>query len=491
MDIVHSVVGDETMATQDGANDYRATLQVALDRALNHFDTLNTQSVGATANRAMLRERIARPLPQSGMDPANVVDELAVDVAGGLNINSGGRFFGWVIGGSVPAAVGADWLAGAWDQNAALYACSPACSVVEEVCGVWLKELLGLPAGAGFAFVTGCQLAHITCLHVARHALLQRRGWDIGRSGMSGCPRIRILSAESRHGSIERAANVLGLGTDCIIDLRTNDANQLPPSALEKELIARPDDPTIVILQAGDINTGAFDSFGELIPIARRFNAWVHVDGAFGLWANVSDTYRHFLKGAASADSWATDAHKWLNVPYDSGLAFVADASAHRVALSHRASYLTHDSDAYDAIDWNLEWSRRCRGMAVYAAIRQLGASGIAALVDRTCRHAKQLVSRMSELPGVELMCMPQLNQGLVRFLDPRPNASTADHDRLTNRVIDSIAESGEAFFTGTTWKGVRCMRISVCGWRTSDRDVDRAVRAVEESLRSCLRESH
>ena len=467
-------------------HDYQAALQKSLAHALDHFRTLDDRSVSATASRQTLYERIGKPLPVHGTDPGVVVDELAAAVAGGLNLSSGGRFFGWVVGGSVPAAVGADWLTSAWDQNASLFSCAPACSVVEEVCGGWLKEMLGLPSGASFAFVTGCQMAHATCLAAARHALLHKSGWDVERDGLSGGPQIRIVAAESRHGSIERAARLLGLGSNCIVDLPTDEHNQLPTKALERELMSRSDAPTIVVLQAGDINTGAFDSFAELIPIARRLGAWVHVDGAFGLWANVSPAFRHLLRGVELADSWATDGHKWLNVPYDSGIAFVADANAHRAAMSHRAAYLTHDSDAYDAIDWTPEWSRRCRGMAVYAAIRQLGVSGIAALVERTCGFANDLVTRIGELPGAEVACPPHLNQGLVRFLSSEANASMEDHDRFTDSVIERIVRSGEAFFTGTVWRGRRYMRVSVCNWMTSATDVDRAVRAAREALDEC-----
>ena len=463
---------------------YRPVLQRTLEHALTHLENLQRAPVGASATLAELRARLHRPLGDEGVEPGQVIDDLVADSAGGVLGSAGGRFFGWVIGGSVPAALAADWLTSAWDQNAALYACGPAEAVMEEVCGDWLKDLLGLPASASFAFVTGCQMAHVTCLAAARNALLARRGWDVERDGLMGAPRIRILSSGQRHGSIERAIRVLGLGTACVRDLPVDEQGCLQPDDLTQALGAEPATPTIVLLQAGDLNIGAYDPFATLIPIAHAAGAWVHVDGAFGLWAAASPARRHVLRGLEHADSWASDGHKWLNVPYDSGYAFVADVRAHRASLSHRASYLVHADEARDQIDWNPEWSRRGRAVATYAAIRQLGRCGIAELIDRTCAHAHAIVTRIGRLPGAAMMWEPQLNQGLVRFLDQRANATEADHDRRTDATIAAIVASGEAFFGGTTWRGKRCMRVSVCNWQTSEDDVDRAVAAARDALR-------
>jgi glutamate/tyrosine decarboxylase-like PLP-dependent enzyme len=253
---------------------------------------------------------------------------------------------------------------------------------------------------------------------------------------------------------------------------------------LEDELSKDGEAPTIVLLQAGDVNVGAFDDFEKLIPIAKRYGAWVHVDGAFGLWAAASAKYRHHVKGIAAADSWATDGHKWLNVPFDSGFAFVADAEAHRASLAQRASYMTQTTEARDEMNFNPEWSRRARGFPTYAALRQLGREGVAALVERCCEHARGLVLGIGELPNAEVVWEPGINQGLVRFLDPRPGASEEDHDRRTDQVIAAIVASGEAFFGGTTWRGRRCMRVSVSNWQTSDADVDRVIAAVAKVLR-------
>jgi len=426
---------------------------------------------------------LSKPLSNQSVPPDQVIADLVRDVEGGLLGSAGGRFFGWVIGGSLPAALAADWLTGAWDQNAALYACGPAAAVVEEVAGRWLKEILGLPGHASFSFVSGCQMAHATCLAAARHALLVERGWDVERQGLYGAPPIRILASEQRHGSIERSVRLLGLGLDQLVYLPSDSYDRLEHAALERALEDASSSLTILLLQAGDINIGAFDEFENLIPIAKRHGAWVHVDGAFGLWAAASPQHRHLVKGVAAADSWATDGHKWLNVPFDCGYAFIAHPAAHRAAMSQRAAYLTHDEVARDEIDWNPEWSRRARGFPTYAALRQLGRDGIAAMIARCCRHAHTLVMRIGNLPGAEMIWEPVINQGLVRFLDPSPCATEKDHDQRTDEIIAAIVSSGEAFFGGTTWRGRRAMRVSVCNWQTSDRDVKRAVRSVASVL--------
>ena len=460
----------------------KETLETAQYHALSFLKNLE-RCAAATVDLGTLRKRLSKPLSNAGIPPEQVITELVRDVEGGLLGSAGGRFFGWVIGGSLPAALAADWLTAAWDQNAALYACGPAAAVVEEVAAGWLKELLGLPAPASFAFTSGCQMAHATCLAAARHALFKERGWDVEQQGLYGAPPVRLLSSVQRHGSIERAVRLLGLGLEQLIHLPSDSQDRLDPTALERTLEAAPSSPTILLLQAGDINIGAFDEFESLIPLAKRHGAWVHVDGAFGLWAAASPRYRHLLKGVAAADSWATDGHKWLNVPFDCGYAFVAHPEAHRASMSHRAAYLTHDEAARDEIDWNPEWSRRARGFPTYAALRQLGRDGIAALVERCCRHARTLVTKIGNLPGAEIIWEPVINQGLVRFLDPSPGATEADHDRRTDEVIARIAARGEAFFGGTTWRGRRAMRVSVCNWQTSDETVVRAVSSVANLL--------
>ena len=459
----------------------------ALDTAFRHARAylagLDSRPVAAQIDLDTLRRQLAKPLEDEGLDPAVVLDELVRDAEPGLLGSAGGRFFGWVVGGALPVALGAEWLTAAWDQNAALHACSPAAAIAEEVAGAWLKQLLRLPETSSFAFVTGCQMAHVTCLAAARHALLGQRGWDVEARGLAGAPALRLLASNQGHGSIERAAALLGLGRDNIEGLATDQAGRIETAALEQALAAAPDRPTILVLQAGDITTGAFDRFAELIPLARRHGAWTHVDGAFGLWAAASPRHRALLDSVEQAQSWATDGHKWLNLPFDCGYAFVADPAAHCAALSHRASYLTHAETARDQLDWNPDWSRRARGFSTYAALRQLGRDGVAALVERCCRHAAALAEGLAALPGAELVSAPIINQAVLRFRDPRPDAGDAAHDRWTDGVIEAINRTGEAFFTGGAWQGSRIMRVSVCNWRTSDADVARAIAACRTVL--------
>ena len=461
----------------------RATLQRAAELAAEYLTALPGAHVNATASLEELRGRFARALPDQGAEPLAVVEELARGVEGGLIGNAGGRFYGWVIGAGLPSALAADWLTATWDQNAGLYATGPAAAVVEEVAGAWLKELLGLPASASFALVTGCQMAHVTCLAAARHAVLSRAGWDVNRDGLSGSPRIRVLTSSEVHGTTTRALKLLGIGTANIVSMASDASSHLTPDALRDALATDADRPTIVVLQAGDVNCGAFDPFPELIEMAHIAGAWVHVDGAMGLWCNAVPEMRHLLAGAEAADSWATDGHKWLNVPYDSGYAFVAHPEHHRAAMEHRASYLVHATEVRDQLDWTPEHSRRARGFATWAALRELGRTGVAELIARNSRQAHEIVTRIGALRGAEMVSEPIINQGLVRFMDPRAGATDADHDRRTDAIIAAINATGEAFFTGTTWRGMRCMRVSVSSWRTTASDVDRAVQAAERAL--------
>ncbi len=325
---------------------FEPPLSAALKHALHHLGSADTSSVAATVSLSTLRRRLDLPLNDNGLDAARVVDDLVSGVEGGILGSAGGRFFGWVIGGSLPAALAADWLTSAWDQNAGLYACGPAAAVVEETAGRWLKEVLHLPTTASFALVTGCQMAHVTCLAAARHSLLAQRGWDVEQEGLAGSPAIRILTSSEKHGSTVRAVRLLGLGEKHVVDLPVDQEGGLLASALREALESDPTAPTIVVLQAGDLNIGAYDDFATLIPIAHRHHAWVHIDGAFGLWAAASPNLRHRLAGADQCRTSTTDGHKWLNVPYDCGYAFVADPAAHRAAMSTRAVYLTHAEDA-------------------------------------------------------------------------------------------------------------------------------------------------
>ncbi|HZQ44699.1 MAG TPA: aminotransferase class V-fold PLP-dependent enzyme [Acidobacteriaceae bacterium] len=462
---------------------FERALGSALRHAVAHVDGLRERGVDATASLEDLRQRIDVPLGEHAIDAEQVINELVAACDGGIVGSAGPRFFGFVIGGSLPAALAADWLTSAWDQNAGLYVIGPAASLVEEVAANWLKSLFGLPSKASFAFVTGCQMAHVTCLAAARHRVLQRAGWDVERDGLTAAPEIRILTSTEQHATVPRATRLLGLGTACVDTLPCDAEGCLRVDALESALKDRAARPTIVVLQAGDLNRGAFDDFRALIPLAHSHDAWVHVDGAMGLWCAASSKHRGLLAGANDADSWSTDGHKWLNVPYDCGYAFIRDAEAHHASQSVHSSYLVQGAGARDEVDWTPEFSRRARGFATYAALRQLGRDGVAELVDRCCAIARELIERIGALPGAAALCEPLINQGMVRFFDPRPNASDADHDRITDAVIIGVRATGEAFFTPTTWHGVRAMRISVSNWQTTAEDVEPVVACVARVL--------
>ena len=461
-----------------------AVLMRAAEHALAWLDGMGDRPVATTASLEQMRVRLARPLANEGVPPTQVIDELVADTADGILGSQSGRFFSWVIGGSFSSAMAADWLTTVWDQNAGIHACAPAASVVEEVVANWLKELFRLPADCSVGFVTGTQMAHVTCLAAARNALLRDRGWNVERRGLAGSQPIRILVNAERHISVDRAVRLLGLGADSLVALPVNDAGQVTTAALVHKL-KETFDPTIVVLQAGELNRATFDNFADLAPVARAAGAWTHVDGAFGLWARTSLHHSHLVDGMELCDSWTTDAHKYLNVPYDSGIAFVRDAVAHRAAMTVSTSYLPLGGSARDQLDWNPEFSRRARGFAIYAALRELGRSGVADIVERTCRHAQALISGIGALPGAQVVTKSQLNQGLIRFRLLKSDATEADHDHRTNEVIAAINGSGVAFFGGVTVKGHRCMRISVCNWRTNDSDVVMTIEAVRAALTS------
>lgn len=460
-----------------------STLDLAVNAAKSWLEEINERPVGAIDDLETLRAKLISHLSDEGSSPEEVVNDLVEATKGGLLGSAGGRFFAWVIGGSLPSALAADWLTSTWDQNAALYACGPAASVVEEIAGEWIKELLHLPRQSSFAFTTGCQLAHFTCLAAARAAQLKKVGWNINEDGLFGAPIIRVLTSEHRHASIDRAVRYLGLGNKSLVSIETDSDGRIRPENLKRALSAS-SAPTILVLNAADLNIAAFDPFEELIPIAKEAGAWVHIDGAFGLFARASKQKFHLTAGLELADSWATDGHKWLNVPFDCGIAIVKDRDAHREAMTISASYIAPENQARDQIDWNPEWSRRARGIPVYAALRELGKDGVADLVDRTSRYCHAIVTEIDKIPGAKMMWEPQLNQGLLRFLDLRPGATEADHDRRTDAVIAEVNASGEAFFSGTTWNGLKAMRVSVVNWRTNDEDVKRTIRAVENVVR-------
>jgi glutamate/tyrosine decarboxylase-like PLP-dependent enzyme len=371
--------------------------------------------------------------------------------------------------------VAADWLTSVWDQNAGLYVCGPSAAVAEEVAGAWTAELLGLPDGVSFGFVTGCQMAHVTALAAARHAVFARVGWDVNERGLIGAPAVRVVVGAERHATIDRPLRFLGFGTGCVVAVATDAQGRMVPDRL-RETLAGAAGPTIVCAQAGNVNTGSFDPFEEIADIAQDAGAWLHVDGAFGLWAAASPALRQLVAGAERADSWATDAHKWLNVPYDSGLAFCAHPEAQQAAMSVRANYLIHADDGgpRDELDWNPEFSRRARGFSVYAAIRSLGRSGVAELIERCCTHARRFGEVLAAAPNIEVLNDVVLNQVLVRFLD-----EAGDHDARTRAVIETVQDDGTCWLSGTTWHGMGAMRLSVSNWATTSEDVERSLEAI------------
>ncbi|MDQ3016875.1 MAG: pyridoxal-dependent decarboxylase [Bacteroidota bacterium] len=461
---------------------YNAALSQAHQLANEFLDGLDNGAAGVTKSYDQLLSAWHLQLPEHGMAADEVIAEMAKAAMPGLMRNQSGRFFSWVIGGTHPSALGADWLTSAWNQNSGMFTVAPAASIAEEIAGKWLKQILHLPDDSSFAFVTGCQMAHFTCLSAARNHIFHTAGWDIETQGFFGAPAIKVICSDQKHVTVNRALRMLGFGTNIMTQVKSDDSGRIDVADFELAMMKDADLPTLVLLQAGDLNTGAYDDFEKIIPIARKYNSWVHVDGAFGLWAAASSKYKHLTKGVALADSWATDGHKWLNVPYDCGYAFTAHPDAHRRAMSQPASYLTHKSQSRDQMDWNPEFSRRGRGFATYAVIRELGTKGIEELINRTCEHAHTIVTEAGKFKNVEVVAIPIINQGLLRFLDPN-GVEEADHDSYTEEIIHKINLTGEAFFQPTTYKGKRCMRVSVSGWRTNEEDVERTVRAIGEAL--------
>jgi glutamate/tyrosine decarboxylase-like PLP-dependent enzyme len=404
-----------------------------------------------------------------------VVVDLARAADPGLVASAGPRYFGFVIGGSLPAALAADWLVSAWDQDAGLYVLGPAAAVVEEVAAEWLRELFGLPRTASVGFVTGCQMANFTGLLAGRHAVLARVGWDVEDRGLTGAPAVHVVVGAQAHVTIFAALRMLGLGSGTVRRVAADDQGRMRPDAL-RDTLRSCDGPTIVCAQAGEVNTGAFDPLAEIGEVCRAHGAWLHVDGAFGLWAAADPARRHLLRGVELAHSWATDAHKWLNVPYDSGIAIVSDPAAHTAALTKRADYIVRlGGDTRDPSDYVPESSRRARGFAIYAALKSLGRRGVADLVERSCSLAARMAGRLRASGVADVLNSVELNQVLVRFRAP----AGRDGDAHTRAVIERVQQDGTCWLGGTTWHGRAAMRISVSGWCTTDADADRSVDAI------------
>lgn len=438
----------------------RNLLQTTATRAIDYLEGLDTRSVAPTAEAIARLDRFDEPLPDHLTDPETVLqllDEIGSPATIGM---AGARFFGFVIGGSLPAALAANWLASAWDQNSALYRVTPGTARLEQIALGWLLDVLHLPATAGGAFVSGATAANFTALAAARHTVLSRAGWDVEGQGLFGAPPITVVIGAEAHPTLFKALGLLGLGRQRVIKIPVDHQGRMRPEALPPLA-----GPTIICAQAGNINTGAFDPIREVSAYARQIGAWLHVDGAFGLWALATPSLAHLTRGLERADSWATDAHKWLNVPYDSGLAFVREAEALRAAMAVAADYLPTVTAQRNPSDYTPELSRRGRGVEVWAALRSLGRSGLADLIERNCCYAQRFAEGF-DAAGYEVLNDVVLNQVLVSFGD----AAT------TNRVIADIQADGTCWAGGTVWQGQTAMRISVSSWATTGADVERSL---------------
>jgi glutamate/tyrosine decarboxylase-like PLP-dependent enzyme len=452
-------------------SEIRELLRLTAELAADYVESLDERPVFPEVTPDRLREALGGPLPDGPSDPETVVNELVESAEPGVVALGSGRYFGFVIGGSLPAALAADWLTSAWDQNAGLYVGGPSASVVEQVTREWLVDLLGLPADASIGYVTGTQMAHVTGLAAARWHVLDAVGWDVGAGGLAGAPPVRVLVGEKRHVTVDRALRLLGLGAPQVI--AADDQGRLVPDGLRDALGG--EGPAIVCAQAGEVNTGAFDPLPEIAGACEAAGAWLHVDGAFGIWAAVSPRLRHLVEGLERADSWTTDAHKWLNVPYDSGIVVCRHPESHRAAMTTTASYLIQDEGerrVRDQVDWVPEFSRRARGFAVYAALRSLGRRGLTDPVERCCDAASRFAAAITELDGVELLNEVVLNQVLFRF----------DSDERTDEVLRRVQESGRVWMSGTTWDGRKAIRVSVSNWQTGNEEIDLAVDAFSQA---------
>jgi len=434
----------------------------AAERGARYLRRIRQRSVAPGEAAVSGLQRFAEPLPAGPCEAAEVLKLLDEAGSPGTVANAGGRFFGFVNGGSVPAALAANVLAAAWDQNAALRVMSPVAAVLEDVAMGWIRELLGLPGDAAGALVTGATMANLTCLVAARHALLARSGWDAEAQGLFGAPAFQVIVGEEVHASLRKALAMAGLGRDRVTSVPTDAQGRMRSDVFPK-LSA----PALICMQAGNVNTGAFDPAQEICAAARESGSWVHVDGAFGLWAACAPERAHLMHGYGEADSWATDAHKWLNVPYDCGLAFVRDGTALYQALNLQAAYLTPGA-LRDPMQWTPESSRRARGVEVWAALKSLGRSGLAEMVERTCKHAERFAEGL-RAAGHAVLNEVVINQVLVRFGD----------DETTQAVIEAVQRDGTCWCGGTVWHGQRAMRISVSSWVTDEEDVEWSLDAI------------
>jgi glutamate/tyrosine decarboxylase-like PLP-dependent enzyme len=459
---------------------YAGLLRKACDIAIEFFDGLNARPVGRAVDPMSMVTILGGQLPLDGAEPLQVVERLSQTADRGLMATAGPRYFGFVIGGSIPAALAADWLTSAWDQNAFSFVTAPAAAAVEEVVREWLVDLFGLHPETSLGLTTGATMANLTAIAAARHALLRRQNWSVEDDGLSGAPPIAVVASEESHVSIFAALQMLGLGRRRAIKVPTDDQGRMNPQRLAP-ILADLNVPAVVCAQAGNVNTGAFDPIREIADCVHQHSGWLHLDGAFGIWAAASPKYLALLDGLQLADSITVDSHKWLNVPYDSGLVFVKDSRAHHAAMTLEAPYYASSPGAArDNHNWVAESSRRARGFVVYAALRSLGRRGLAELVEHNCNLAKRMADRLGGTPGVKVLNDVVLNQVLVSFTPP----SSEDADSWTSEVIRRVQEDGTCWLGGTTWHGMRAMRISISNWSTTEADIDISAEAILKAHR-------
>jgi glutamate/tyrosine decarboxylase-like PLP-dependent enzyme len=441
----------------------RSLLEDAARRACAYLEGLEHRAVAPASSAVEALRRLDEALPERGGAPADTLALLDEVVSPATMAMAGPRFFGFVIGGALPATLAANWLASAWDQNATLYNGTPGVAYLEQVALRWLLELFDLPPSCGAGFVTGATVANFTALAAARHVVLEKAGWNVEADGLFGAPPVTVITGEEAHPTLLKSLGMLGLGRSRIVRVPVDGQGRMRADALP-----RIGGPTIVCLQAGNVNTGAFDPFEPLIASAHAQGAWVHVDGAFGLWAKAAPRLRHLARGLEQADSWATDGHKWLNVPYDSGIALVRDAQALRAAMAITAEYLPTQTPQRNPADYTPELSRRARGVEIWVALRSLGRSGLAELFERNCAQARRFAAGLAA-GGCEILNEVVLNQVLVSF---------GDADR-TRAVIEEVQRDGTCWCGGTVWQGRTAMRISICNWSTRSADVERSIAAI------------
>jgi glutamate/tyrosine decarboxylase-like PLP-dependent enzyme len=451
--------------------DLAPLLKRAADLSLEYLTSLPDRPVGARENGAAIADRMRVPLPAGPENAQVVIERLTRDVEQGLVASVGPRYFGFVIGGTLPAGLAADWLTAAWGQNAAMHVMSPAAAAAEEVAGAWMKELLGIPAEASHGLTTGAGLANAVGVATGRHVVLGELGWDVETRGLYGAPEIAVIVGEEAHATILTALQYLGLGRERVTRVPVDGQGSMKAEPLARAVLAAKAKPVIVCAQAGNVNTGGFDPLSAIADaVDAHPNAWMHIDGAFGLWASAVPRLRHLVAGVERADSWSTDSHKWLNVGYDSGFVATRAPAAHRAAMAASAPYLISSVDSREPSEWVLDSSRRARGFALYAVLRSLGRDGVRDLVERCCALARRMAERLTAAPGVTVLNEVTLNQVLVRF---------ADDDVRTRAVIARVQNEGVAWMGGTTWHDKAAMRISVSNWATTTDDIDRTAEAI------------